>query len=87
MYVIIVYDVNSKRVAKVCKYLRRFLFWVQNSVFEGELTTSQLVELKTGLKSIIKANTDSVMIYKMRNQKWIIKDEIGVNKNAHTNIL
>lgn len=38
MYTIVVYDVGEKRVAKVCKYLRTVLQWMQNSVFEGELT-------------------------------------------------
>ena len=27
MYVIIVYDIDVKRVAKVCKYLRQHLNW------------------------------------------------------------
>ena len=35
MYVIVVYDVEEKRVAKVLKYLRSYLNCVQNSVFEG----------------------------------------------------
>ena len=30
MYVIIVYDVEQKRVQKVCNFLRRYLCWVQN---------------------------------------------------------
>jgi len=38
MYVIIVYDVEVERVARVCQYLRRHLHWVQNSAFEGEIT-------------------------------------------------
>jgi CRISPR-associated protein Cas2 len=42
MYVVIVYDVEQTRVAKVCQYLRRWLHWVQNSAFEGELTEAQL---------------------------------------------
>jgi CRISPR-associated protein Cas2 len=35
LYVVIVYDVDVARVPKVCKFLRRYLHWVQNSVFEG----------------------------------------------------
>jgi len=46
MYVIIVYDIDQSRVAKVCQYLRRWLHWVQNSTFEGELTESQLERIK-----------------------------------------
>lgn len=42
MFVILVYDVDQKRVAKVLKKCREYLFWVQNSVFEGELTEMKL---------------------------------------------
>ncbi|MCW7078368.1 MAG: CRISPR-associated endonuclease Cas2 [Canidatus Methanoxibalbensis ujae] len=31
MYVIIVYDVNVERVAKIYHYLLKYLNWVQNS--------------------------------------------------------
>ena len=48
MYVIIVYDIDVKRVAKVCKYLRQHLNWVQNSVFEGELTKAKFARVKSG---------------------------------------
>ena len=49
MYFIIVYDIDTKRVAKVCKYLRQHLNWVQNSVFEGELTKAQFARVQSGL--------------------------------------
>jgi len=45
MYVILVYDVNEKRVAKMLKLCRRYLNWIQNSVFEGEITEVKLKEL------------------------------------------
>ena len=38
MFVIMVYDVGKKRVAKVLKKSRKYLHWVQNSVFEGEIS-------------------------------------------------
>ncbi|WP_427338327.1 CRISPR-associated endonuclease Cas2 [Caloranaerobacter sp. DY30410] len=31
MFVILVYDVEQKRVAKVLKTCRKYLYWVQNS--------------------------------------------------------
>ena len=34
MYVVIAYDVNVERVNKVKKFLRKYLNWVQNSLFE-----------------------------------------------------
>ncbi len=87
MYVIIVYDIEQDRVARACKYLRQFLNWVQNSVFEGEMTKAQLLKVIKGLTEIIDTNKDSVIIYTMRDVKWIDREVIGVNKNPATNIL
>ena len=87
MYVIIVYDIDVKRVAKVCKYLRQHLNWVQNSVFEGELTKAQFARVKSGLLGIIDESEDSVLIYQMRHEKWMDKQAIGVEKNPVTNLL
>ena len=49
MYVICVYDVNEKTCAKVMKILRRYLFHIQKSVFEGTLTPKQFSTLKEEL--------------------------------------
>ena len=87
MYFIIVYDIDVKRVAKVCKYLRQYLNWVQNSVFEGELTKAQFARVKSGLLGIIDENEDSVLIYQMRHEKWMDKQVIGIEKNPVTNLL
>ena len=46
MYVIVVYDVGEKRVGKMLKLCRQYLCWIQNSVFEGELSEAKLWELK-----------------------------------------
>ncbi len=81
MYVIIVYDVEQKRVARVCKFLRRFLAWVQNSVFEGELTEAKLQEVKTGLKRIIKMEKDSILFYQLQHQKSAKREIMGQDKN------
>ena len=47
MYVILVYDVDQKRTAKMLKLCRRYLSWIQNSVFEGEISEVQLKQLQT----------------------------------------
>ena len=54
MYIIAVYDVGEKRVVKMLKLCRQYLNWIQNSVFEGELTEVQLKELKYKAKEIMK---------------------------------
>ncbi len=80
MFAIIVYDINVSRVDKVKALLRQYLNWVQNSVFEGEITESGLKELKYRLSKIINPGEDSVIIYKLRSQKLVKKEEIGVVK-------
>ncbi|HHW67419.1 CRISPR-associated endonuclease Cas2 [Defluviitalea raffinosedens] len=87
MYVLIVYDVEEKRVAKVLKFLRKYLNWIQNSVFEGEVTEAQLTEIKMGLKKITNKEQDSIIIFKARNQKWLNKEIMGKEKNPITNFL
>ena len=64
MYVIVVYDVDKRRVAKVHDFLARYLFWRQNSVFEGEIGHKQLEEIKESLSKLI-TNNDSVLIYEL----------------------
>jgi len=80
MYVIIVYDVSVSRVNKVCQFLRQYLNWVQNSVFEGELTESELKRVEIGIKEIIDENEDSIIIYSFQAQKFLQKEHIGIKK-------
>jgi len=81
MYAIIVYDVNEKRVAKVLKLLRKYLNWIQNSVFEGELTDGKFKELKMELKKLLKLEEDSVLIFKFRTARAFKKEIIGQERN------
>ena len=64
MYVILVYDFGEKRVAKMLKLCRRYLNWVQNSVFEGEISDVRLKELLMYIKMFMKVNEDSIIIFK-----------------------
>lgn len=77
MYVILTYDVDASRCVKVCNYLRTSMHRVQNSVFEGELTESQLARIRTGLLKIIDADSDSVILWVMRDSKWTDRQIIG----------
>ncbi len=81
MYVILVYDVDVSRVSKVCKFLRRYLHWVQNSVFEGELRESQLEEVRLGLGTLIDPQSDSIYLYRVRDARWISKEILGQERN------
>ena len=87
MYVILVYDIGEKRVAKMLKLCRRYLNWIQNSVFEGEITGVKLRELKSQAKSIMDPEDDSLIIFKSREEKWLDKEVIGKEKNELDNFL
>lgn len=87
MYVIIVYDINVERVNKVKSFLRQHLFWIQNSVFEGELTESEFEIIYNGLIEIIDENVDSVIIYKLRMAELLNRKVLGVEKSPIEEIL
>ena len=87
MYIILVYDIQVERVAKVCKYLRQHLNWIQNSVFEGQLTKAQLARVKSGLAALTDPEHDSIIIYQLRDARWMNKEVMGIDKNPATNLL
>ena len=87
MYILIVYDVEVKRVTKVHKFLKRYLHWVQNSVFEGELTVAQIEELKSGLNKIIDKELDSILTFTAREARWLEKDVIGKERGETSNFI
>ena len=87
MYVIIVYDIKVERVNKVKGFLRKHLYWIQNSVFEGEVTKSELEEIKSGLLDIIDKNVDSVIIYRFRTEGAFNRKVLGIEKAPVDGIL
>ena len=87
MYVILVYDIEQKRVGKMLKICRRYLNWIQNSVFEGEITEVKLKELMHEAKGKMEEGKDSIIIFKSRQEKWLEKVIIGKEKNSLDNLL
>jgi len=81
MYLILVYDISEKRVGKMLKLCRKYLNWIQNSVFEGEITEVKLKELLFKAKGIMNLEEDSLIIFKSRNEKWLEKEVLGKEKN------
>jgi CRISPR-associated protein Cas2 len=85
MYYILTYDLTSpKRLPKLLKLCRKYLNWVQNSTFEGELTSTQVIELKENIKGIINKKEDSVFIYAIRTDMVVKKEVLGIEKNEIT---
>jgi CRISPR-associated protein Cas2 len=82
MYCILVYDVGEKRVAKMLKLCRRYLNWIQNSVFEGEISELKLRELKLEARGIMDESHDSLILFTSRNQRWLDKEIVGKEKGS-----
>jgi len=85
MYCIVVYDISSpKRLPRMLKICRKYLHWVQKSVFEGELTKRQFINLHDELKSKINKKEDSIIFYQIRNTDVVDKQLLGIEKNEIT---
>ena len=95
MYVILVYDISLKEknangnriMRKVFNKCKEYLNHIQNSVFEGELTEGQVMQLKYELDELIRIDKDSIILFTSREEKWLNKDILGLNKNAFSNLL
>lgn len=87
MYIILFYDIadrsrkvkdNSRAIRKaVEKYLTR----VQFSVFEGEITPSDLKKLKAHLLKVADKDLDSIVIYESTRLNYTERVVIGIDKN------
>lgn len=87
MQVIIVYDVEVERIDAVRTILKQHLTWIQNSVFEGQITEGHLEELRLKICEVIENEKDSVIVYSVNNPSWINKIIWGIEKNTTENIL
>lgn len=87
MYIILVYDIGEKRVGKMLKLCRRYLHWIQNSVFEGEITEVKLRELEHRARDLMNLQEDSLIVFRSREERWLEKQVIGKEKNELDNFL
>ena len=73
MLVILAYDIDTtdksghKRLQKILKISRRYLFHIQKSVFKGELSYQKLNKLRKEIYSVINPKKDKVVIYKVES--------------------
>jgi CRISPR-associated protein Cas2 len=87
MYVILVYDIGEKRVGKLLKLCRQYLTWIQNSVFEGEISPIKLKELIIRAKGIMELDADSLIVFKSRQEKWLEKQIVGAERGDTSQML
>ena len=67
-------------MARALKTCRKYLNWVQNSVFEGEISEVNLKKLKAEMTRIMNMSEDSVIIYIWRTQRYNSREILGVEK-------
>ncbi len=92
MYVILMYDIPldgggakvQRNVFKICK---KYLFHVQLSVFEGEISKVQLKQLQVELGKFIRKDVDSVIVFKSRDKRWLEKEFYGKADDITDNFL
>ena len=77
MYVILVYDFGEKRVNKMLKLCRKYLNWIQNSVFEGEISEVKLKELLILAEDFMTKEEDSIIIFSGLLKNAMNKQIIG----------
>ncbi len=82
MYFIAVYDIEQRRVGKMLKLFRKYLTWVQNSVFEGELTEATFAELKVRAGEIMHPETDSIIFFSLPFGDRITREVMGIERNS-----
>jgi len=92
MYVILVYDIKSDEggqrvLSKTFKTCKKYLSHIQNSVFEGELSNSQIIKLQYELNDIIRRDKDSIILFKSRSDKWLEKEMWGIDIDKTSNFI
>ena len=85
-FIIAVYDVNQKRTGKMLKLFRRYLTWVQNSVFEGDLTGAQIKQLQQEAEALMDYK-DGVIFYQLRDERYSERTALGVDKAERSRFL
>ncbi|WP_368027813.1 CRISPR-associated endonuclease Cas2 [Heyndrickxia coagulans] len=74
-----VYDINERRVQKVFKICKKYLYHHQKSVFRGAITPSQLISLKKELNKVIHKDEDFISIVKFLSEFYFDEETIGKN--------
>ena len=77
MFVIVVYDVSARRVAKVMKTCRKYFTHVQKSVFEGVISEAKLKQFQKEVAGKMVLGEDQLCIYEFDSLMYTRKEQIG----------
>ena len=86
MFIILAYDVEEKRTAKIRKIAKKYLNPIQRSLFHGYLNEKQLSRLKSEIERLTNKENDSITIYKFCEGFPEI-EELGIVRNHDRYIL
>ncbi|CUU55442.1 CRISPR-associated protein Cas2 [Parafrankia irregularis] len=87
MFVVLVYDTAAERNPLVLRTCRKYLHWVQRSVFEGELSAAQYRALTTTLRTELDMGYDSIRIYRTRSPQLVDTEWLGQEMGNQDSIL
>lgn len=87
MFIIAMYDIKETRVGKALKICRKYLNWVQNSVFEGDISTANIEKLKIEMKKLMNSAEDSFIIYSLRDERYSKREILGLEKGGASLII
>lgn len=63
---LIAYDIRDpKRLQKLAKIVQDYGLRMQKSIFEAEMTTSELKDMKTRMKNVINPAEDGIKIFRL----------------------
>lgn len=68
---------KADKCIKLMKVLRKYLFHIQNSVFEGELTAQSKENLINEISKTIDKKDGNVLIYTLPSDKPLKKQILG----------
>lgn len=73
MFVIVAYDiVDKKKLVKVFKVCKQYLFRLQDSVFIGELNKEKLKEMEKKLMPLLNIEIDSCVVFITQNKNNVV---------------
>jgi CRISPR-associated protein Cas2 len=62
MFIVVFYDVPAKRTEKYRKLLSRYLNWMQNSVFSGDLTETLYKKMRRDIQQIFEKDDNLAFV-------------------------
>ncbi|GGM75422.1 CRISPR-associated protein Cas2 [Thermogymnomonas acidicola] len=87
MFVVLVYDVNASKDARISKICKPYLLHIQNSVFMGDITLGNLRILLDKLKGEIDRESEVLDIFILRSRKTVRRITIGESRVRHENVI